>query len=96
MFELHRNFTFQGSKTVVDGQYPTEHQLHKTLEITHGFRAGSRSSIMVVNAGFEYYGALGPNFSPKRDFNFGVGVSLTGGTDHMLAKMILGRRVTTK
>jgi len=70
----------------------------------------------VVNAGFEYYGALGPitgfdplqqqqqqifavtdlNFSPKWEFNFGVGVGLTGGTDHLLVKMILGRRVTTK
>ena len=37
IFELHSNFTFKGSKTVVDGQYPTEHQLHETLEITHGF-----------------------------------------------------------
>jgi len=24
MFELHSNFTIEGSKTVVDGQYPTE------------------------------------------------------------------------
>jgi len=37
MFELHSNFTFEGSKNVIDGQYPTEHQLHETLEITHGF-----------------------------------------------------------
>ena len=37
MVELHSNFTFQGTKSVVDGQYPTEHQLHETLEITHGF-----------------------------------------------------------
>jgi hypothetical protein len=37
MFELHSNFTIQGSKTSVDGLYPTEHQLHETLEITHGF-----------------------------------------------------------
>ena len=69
-----------------------------------------------VNAGFEYYGALGPitgfdplqqqqqqifavtdlNVSPKWEFNFGVGVGLTGGTDHLLVKMIIGRRVTTK
>ena len=55
----------------------------------------------VVNAGFAYYGALGPitgfdplqhqqqqifavtdlNFSPKWEFNFGVGVGLTSGTD---------------
>src|SRR5580704_17501086 len=37
MFELHSNFTIEGSKTVVNGQYPTEHQEHETLEITHGF-----------------------------------------------------------
>jgi hypothetical protein len=37
MFELHSNFTFEGTKNVVDGQYATEHQLHETLEITHGF-----------------------------------------------------------
>ena len=218
MFELHSNFTFEGSKTVVDGQYPTEHQLHETLEITHGFSdwfelgfyvftsADSRVGwqwvgdhirprvavpeswkwpvgvslsteigyqravyspdtwtieirpivdktigrlylcfnptidrsfhgpsvpqgvtfspnvkvgydvTKVVNAGFEYYGAVGPitgfdplqqqqqqifavtdlNFSPKWEFNFGVGVGLTGGTDHLLVKMIIGRRVTTK
>ncbi len=35
------------------------------------------------------------NFSPKWEFNFGVGVSLTGGNDHILVKMIFGRRVTT-
>jgi hypothetical protein len=68
-----------------------------------------------VNAGFEYYGSLGPitgfdplqqqqqqifavtdlNVSPKWEFNFGVGVGLTGGSDHLLVKMIIGRRVTT-
>jgi len=37
MVELHSNFTFQGLKSVMDGQRPTEHQLHETLEITHGF-----------------------------------------------------------
>ena len=67
-----------------------------------------------VNAGFEYYGGLGPitgfdplqqeqqqifavtdlNVSPKWEFNFGVGVGMTGGTDHLLVKMIIGRRVT--
>lgn len=36
------------------------------------------------------------NFSPKWEFNFGVGVGLTGATDHLLVKMIIGRRVTTK
>src|ERR1700746_1955950 len=37
MWELHSNFTFEGSKSTDDGTLPTNHQLHETLEITHGF-----------------------------------------------------------
>src|SRR3981189_3892074 len=37
MVELHSNFTFQGSKSTDDGTLPTNHQLHETIEITHGF-----------------------------------------------------------
>jgi hypothetical protein len=67
-----------------------------------------------VDAGFEYYGALGPlsgfdpapeqqhqifpaidlNVSPKWEFNFGVGIGLTRSTDHLILKMIIGRRFT--
>ena len=32
------------------------------------------------------------NLSPKWEFNFGVGMGLTGATDHLIVKMILGRR----
>jgi hypothetical protein len=65
-----------------------------------------------LNAGLEYYGALGPisGFDALRDqqqqilpaidlnlgadweFNLGVGVGVTRGTDHLLVKMIVGRR----
>src|SRR6202023_2014201 len=37
MVELHSNFTIDGSKTIVDGLYPTNHAEHETIEITHGF-----------------------------------------------------------
>ncbi len=37
MVELHSNFTFQGSKNSQNGLLPTNHQLHETIEITHGF-----------------------------------------------------------
>jgi hypothetical protein len=67
-----------------------------------------------IDAGFEYYGALGPlsgfdpapeqqhqifpaidlNVSPKWEFNFGVGIGLTRSTDHLILKMIIGRRFT--
>jgi hypothetical protein len=216
MFELHSNFTVEGSKGILDGVYGTEHQLHETLEITQGitnwfetgfyvftsanpnqggwqwvgdhirprvrvpdswhwpvgvslslefgyqryvfspdtwtleirpiidkqvgrwylafnptldrsFHGPSVSQGLVfspdfkagyditkqVNAGLEYYGSLGPvgnfdplyqqeqqivpaidlNVSPKWEFNFGVGVGVTRGTDHLIVKMIIGRRI---
>ena len=37
--------------------------------------------------------AIDLNLSPNWEFNFGVGVGLTRGTDHLLVKMILGRRL---
>jgi hypothetical protein len=32
------------------------------------------------------------NISPKWEFNFGIGIGLTGSTDHLILKMIIGRR----
>jgi hypothetical protein len=37
MFEIHSNFTINGSKTMQNGLFPTNHAEHETLEITHGF-----------------------------------------------------------
>jgi hypothetical protein len=65
-----------------------------------------------INAGFEYYGSLGPlnsfdplreqqqqivpsldlNLDPNWEFNFGVAFGVTPATDHLLLKMIIGRR----
>src|ERR1700712_4356688 len=36
MFELHSNYTFNGSTQTVDGVIPSNHSLHETLEITTG------------------------------------------------------------
>lgn len=219
MLELHSNFTVEGQKSVIDGVIPTEHQLHETVEITHGFTdwfevgwyiftaegpsgfgsnwvgdhirprvrapedwkwpVGVSLSLEFgyqrpnfspdtwtleirpiidkqigrwytafnptldrsfhgpsvhdglvfspdvkvgydvtkkVNAGFEYYGSVGPfgnffvgrlqehdffpdfdlNLSPKWEFNFGVGIGATAGTDHLIIKMILGYRFDGK
>jgi len=214
MVEVHSNFTASGSKKTDDGTLPTNHQVHETLEITHGFNewfetgfyqftsfqpdgswkwvgthirprlavpekyklpvglsistefgyqrpifspdtwtweirpiidkkigkfymafnptfdksfhgpsqsAGYEFSPNIkfsydvtkkVAMGLEYYGAYGPvtGFDPLRDqqqqfvpavdvdfgknweFNFGVGVGVTGATDHLLVKAILGYR----
>jgi len=215
MVELHSNFTFEGSKTEVDGVRPDEHALHETIEITQGFtpwfetgfyifmsyRAGEgyqwvgdhiRPRVRVpeawhwpvnvslsteigyqrrsyspdswtweirpiadkqlgrwylavnpalersfhgasvsegvgfspaakvsydvtkkVTLGFEYYGSVGAltgfyalgdqqqaimpaldlNLGPNWEFNLAAGIGLTGSTDHMLVKMIIGRRL---
>jgi len=37
--------------------------------------------------------AIDLNLGPNWEFNFATGIGLTGGTDHLLVKMILGRRL---
>ena len=214
MVELHSNYTASGSKSTVDGTYPTNDQEHETVEITQGwnnwfetgfyiftsagpnqgykwvgdhirprlrapeswkwpvgvsisFEIGYQRPIFSkdtwtleirpiidkqigpwyvafnpalerswhgpsvsqgvefspalklsynltkkIQGGFEYYGSVGNfiSFAPFREqqqqifptidldlgpeweFNFGVGIGFTGSTDHMIIKMILGRR----
>jgi hypothetical protein len=36
--------------------------------------------------------AIDYDFGPNWEFNFGVGVGVTRSTDHLLVKMIIGRR----
>ena len=214
MVELHSNFTVEGSKTSEEGMLPTNHALHETLEITHGFTDWFETGFYVftsarsgngwqwvgdhirprvrapekwhwpvgvslstefgyqqrqfstdtwtleirpivdkklgpwylafnptfdksvhgltagqgwafspnfkfsydlnkkISAGLEYYGSLGPvgnfdpiseqqqqilpaidlNVSPNWEINFGTGIGVTRGTDHLLVKLILGYR----
>ena len=215
MVELHSNFTFEGSKTAVDGVRPDEHALHETVEITQGFTQWFETGFYIftsyrqgegyqwvgnhirprvripedwhwpvsvslstefgyqrraystdtwtweirpiadkqlgrwyfcvnpalersfhglevhkgvtfspavkvgydvtkkLNAGFEYYGAVGSltgfdaltdqqqaimpaidlNLGPNWEFNMAAGIGMTGGTDRLLVKLILGRRL---
>src|ERR1700753_283997 len=83
MFELHSNFTFEGSKTVVDGQYPTEHQLHETLEITHGFSDWFELGFYVFTSadsrvGWHWVGDhIRPRVAVPESWKWPVGVSLS-------------------
>jgi hypothetical protein len=214
MFEIHSNYTIDGSKEVADGVLPTEHAWHETLEVTQGWSSWAETGLYLfssinpgygwqyagshvrprvrapaawhwpvgasisfefgyvrpefsadtwtleirpildkqykrwyaafnptfdrsfhgpgvnqglvfspnvkvgydftkrISGGFEYYGSLGPvtgfdpigqqeqqlfpvidlNLGPNWECNFGVGIGLTGATDHLLVKLILGRR----
>jgi hypothetical protein len=40
----------------------------------------------------QFFPSIDLNVSPKWEFNFGVGVGVTAGTDHLIVKGIVGRR----
>jgi hypothetical protein len=83
MFELHSNFTFQGSTQSVDGMYPTNHQLHETLEITHGFTDWFETGFYTFSSaqpgeGWQYVGNhIRPRVSIPKKWNWPVGLSLS-------------------
>ncbi|MCU1234894.1 MAG: hypothetical protein JWP63_2861 [Candidatus Solibacter sp.] len=58
MVELHSNITARGTKGVVDGVLPTNHAVHETLEITHGFNEW-------FECGFYQFTAIQPDGSWK-------------------------------
>jgi hypothetical protein len=83
MVELHSNFTFQGSKTVMDGMLPTNHQLHETIEITHGFTDWFETGFYIFTAeqsglGIDWVGDhIRPRFAIPKKWNWPVGLSLS-------------------
>ena len=83
MVELHSNFTIEGSKTGIDGQYPTEHQVHETLEITHGFTDWFETGFYVFTSaqsgqGWQWVGDhIRPRVRVPERWKWPVGVSLS-------------------
>jgi hypothetical protein len=49
---LHSNFTFDGQRTTENGVLPTNHIIHETIEITHGFTDW-------MELGFYFFNAIG-------------------------------------
>jgi hypothetical protein len=83
MVELHSNFTFQGSKDAIDGQFPTSHQLHETVEITHGFSDWCEVGFYIFTSahngqGLDWVGDhIRPRFRIPPGWNWPVGLSLS-------------------
>jgi len=83
MVELHSNFTFEGTKTTIDGTYPTNHQLHETVEITHGFTDWFETGFYIFTSaqsgvGWEWVGDhIRPRVSVPKKWNWPVGLSLS-------------------
>lgn len=83
MIELHSNFTFQGSKTPQDGLLPTNHQLHETIEITHGFTDWFETGFYIFTSaqngqGLDWVGDhIRPRVRIPKKWNWPVGLSLS-------------------
>lgn len=83
MFELHSNFTFDGSRLKANGLLPTYHVFHETLEITRGLNEWSELGVYFFNSastdqGFQYVGShLRPRVRAPESWNWPVGASLS-------------------
>jgi hypothetical protein len=83
LVELHSNFTFDGTKQMTNKVLPTNHMLHETVEITHGFTS-------FFELGFYFFNAIGddhrtsyvgshirPRVMVPKTWNWPVGLSLS-------------------
>ena len=83
MVELHSNYTANGSTTVVDGQLPTNHEVHETIEITHGWTPWFETGFYFFNSiGSDgrtaYVGShIRPRFAAPESWKWPVGVSVS-------------------
>ncbi len=84
MFELHSNYTTRGSLlTSPDGELPTNHAIHETLEITHGFSEWTELGFYWFTAvpargSYQWVGThLRPRFRVPDSWHWPVGVSLS-------------------
>lgn len=83
MFELHSNFTFNGTKSKENSLLPTNHIQHETIEITHGFTTFFEIGCYFFNAigsdgRSNYVGShIRPRIMLPEKYHFPVGLSLS-------------------
>lgn len=83
MVELHSNFTARGETLTQDGTYPTNHQLHETVELTQGLNAWSELGFYVFTSEQDGHGVqwVGDHIRPRvrvpESWGWPVGVSLS-------------------
>lgn len=83
MVELHSNFTIDGSKTMMNGLFPTNHAFHETLEITQGitdcFELGYYNFTSARSGeGWDWVGThLRPRVRVPESLKWPVGLSLS-------------------
>jgi hypothetical protein len=80
---LHSNFTIDGEKERINGVYGSEHALHETLEITHGFTSWFETGFYVFSSiqpsdGWQWVGDhIRPRIRVPDEWHWPVGVSLS-------------------
>src|SRR3569833_1396103 len=83
MVELHSNYTFNGGTTIIDGQLPSNHVFHETIEITHGWTPWFETGFYFFNTiGSDgrtaYVGShIRPRVAVPESWKWPVGVSIS-------------------
>jgi hypothetical protein len=83
MLELHSNFTFSGETLSANGVRPSEHALHETVEVTHGFTDWLEIGVYLFTSahggtGWEWVGDhIRPRLSVPARWRWPVGLSLS-------------------
>jgi hypothetical protein len=83
MLELHSNYTVVGQREFIDGQSPTYHAVHETLEITQGLNQWSEVGFYVFTSyqsatGYQWVGDhIRPRVRVPDSWRWPVGVSLS-------------------
>jgi hypothetical protein len=83
MVEIHSNYTINGERDVVNGVLPSNHALHETLEITHGFTPWFETGFYLFSSiqpdhGWEWVGDhIRPRIRAPEDWHWPVGLSLS-------------------
>ena len=83
MFELHSNYTISGSTASSGPELPTNHAIHETIEITHGWTTWFETGFYIFNSiGSDgrtaYVGShIRPRVAAPTSWNWPVGVSIS-------------------
>jgi hypothetical protein len=83
MFELHSNSAIKGTTTKEDGVFPTQHAVHETIEITHGFTPWFETGFYLFTsiqpeAGWKWVGDhIRPRVRAPEGWHLPVGLSLS-------------------
>src|SRR5580700_10064276 len=95
MVELHSNFTIDGQRNYIDGQAPTYHAEHETVEITQGINNWSEVGFYIFTSeqsglGMQWVGDhIRPRVRVPPEWRWPVGVSLSTEVGYQRARFSL-------